>query len=184
MSESNADLIALVEAAVSSGTIQAETGRLATKWLIEPHFAEFVPAIRADIQAANWKQIEVCFWEEIPFGTGGRRGPMSEYGSATINERTIAESANGLAAYFKSSSGKSKGSAAVSHDSRNRSREFAELTARVFAANGLKVYLFEAIRSTPELSFAVRHLKCDVGGMLSASHNPPADNGFKAYWST
>ncbi|MDA0591661.1 MAG: phospho-sugar mutase [Planctomycetota bacterium] len=184
MSESNADLIALVEAAVSSGTIQAETGRLATKWLTEPHFAEFVPAIRADIQAANWEQIEVCFWEEIPFGTGGRRGPMSEYGSATINERTIAESANGLAAYFKSSSGKSKGSAAVSHDSRNRSREFAELTARVFAANGLKVYLFEAIRSTPELSFAVRHLMCDVGVMISASHNPPADNGFKAYWST
>lgn len=184
MSESNAALIAWVEAAVTEENIKEETGRLITKWLTEPHFGEFVPAIAADISAGDWKKLEDCFWEEIPFGTGGRRGPMSEYGSATINERTIAESANGLAAYFKDASGKSTGRAAVSHDSRNRSREFAELTASVFAANGLKVFLFEAIRSTPELSFAVRHLNCDVGVMISASHNPPADNGFKAYWST
>ena len=183
MSE-NAELIAEVKAAVVNDKIKSETGRLITKWLTEPHFGEFVPAIAADISTGDWKKLEHCFWEEIPFGTGGRRGPMAEYGSATINERTIAESANGLAAYFKSASGKSSGSAAVSHDSRNRSREFAELTARVFAANGLKVFLFEAIRSTPELSFAVRHLNCDVGVMISASHNPPADNGFKAYWST
>lgn len=184
MSEPNVELISQVQAAVADEKIKAETGRLITKWLTEPHFGEYVSAIAADISAGEWKKLEDCFWEEIPFGTGGRRGPMSEYGSATINERTIAESANGLATYFKAATGKSSGSAAVSHDSRNRSREFAELTARVFAANGLKVFLFEAIRSTPELSFAVRHLNCDVGVMISASHNPPADNGFKAYWST
>lgn len=184
MSELNAGLIAQVEAAVAGEQIKTETGRLITKWLTEPHFGEYAEAIGAEIFAGNWEQLEACFWEEIPFGTGGRRGPMAEFGSATINERTIAESANGLAAYSKTASGKSSGRAAVSHDSRNRSREFAELTATVLAANGLKVFLFDAIRSTPELSFAVRHLDCDVGVMISASHNPPADNGFKAYWST
>ena len=184
MSELNTNLTTQVDAAVSSGTIQPETGRLLTKWLTSPHFGEYVAAIASDIGAGNWEKLEVCFWEEIPFGTGGRRGPMADYGSATINERTIAESAQGLATYLKLASGQSSGSAVVSHDSRHRSREFAELTARVFAANGLKVFLFEAIRATPELSFAVRHLNCDIGVMISASHNPPADNGFKAYWST
>ena len=108
---------------------------------------------------------------------------MADYGSATINERTIAESAYGLAAYFQDTTGRTDGRAAISHDSRNRSREFAELTASVMAGLGLKVFIFEDIRATPELSFAVRHLNCDVGVMISASHNPPADNGFKAYWN-
>ena len=184
MSEPNTELIAQVQTAIDDEKIKSETGRLITKWLTEPHFGEYVPAIAAAIAAGEWKKLEDCFWEEIPFGTGGRRGPMSEYGSATINERTIAESANGLARYFKAATGRLSGSAAISHDSRNRSREFAELAARVLVANGLKVSLFETIRSTPELSFAVRHLNCDVGVMISASHNPPADNGFKAYWST
>lgn len=178
-----AELTALIEAASRAGSIKPKTAELLTKWVTRPHFAKYRPAIAAEIKAGNWTALESCFWEEIEFGTGGRRGPMSEYGSATINERTIAESAHGLAAYFKEVSGRSDGRAAISHDSRNRSREFAELTARVFAAHGLKVFLFESIRSTPELSFAVRHLQCDVGVMISASHNPPADNGFKAYWS-
>jgi len=177
-------LTAKVESAVSSGTIQPETGRLLTTWLTSPHLARYVTAIAADVEAGDWKKLEDCFWEEIPFGTGGRRGPMAEYGSATINARTIAESARGLATYLKHASGTDSGRAVVSHDSRHRSREFARLTAQVFAASGLQVFLFDAIRATPELSFAVRHLNCDVGVMISASHNPPADNGFKAYWST
>lgn len=176
-------LIAEIDKAVAAETIRSATGEFARRWITEPQFGKFQESIAADISAGNWEKIESCFWEEIAFGTGGRRGPMAEYGSATINERTIAESAYGLAAYFQETTGRTDGRAAISHDSRNRSREFAELTASVMAGLGLKVFLFDAIRSTPELSFAVRHLNCDVGVMISASHNPPADNGFKAYWN-
>lgn len=176
-------LIAEVNKAVAAETIRSQTGEFAKRWIAEPQFGKFQAAIAADISARNWEKIEACFWEEIAFGTGGRRGPMADYGSATINERTIAESAYGLAAYFQETTGRTDGRAAISHDSRNRSREFAELTASVMAGLGLKVFIFEDIRATPELSFAVRHLNCDVGVMISASHNPPADNGFKAYWN-
>jgi phosphoglucomutase/phosphomannomutase len=109
---------------------------------------------------------------------------MADLGSATINERTIAESAHGLAVYFKSQSGGRAGRAVVACDTRRRSDEFARLTATTLAAHGFHVFFFESCRSTPELSFAVRHLRCDVGAMISASHNPPGDNGIKAYWST
>ena len=176
-------MVAEIDKAVSADTIRSQTGDFIKRWITEPQFGAFQAAVATDISAGNWEKLESCFWEEIAFGTGGRRGPMAEYGSATINERTIAESAYGLAAYFQDATGRTDGRAAISHDSRNRSREFAELTASVMAGLGLKVFLFEAIRSTPELSFAVRHLNCDVGVMISASHNPPADNGFKAYWN-
>ncbi len=178
------ELTTLINDAVSAESITETTGQLMTRWVSEPQFGEYRDAIAEKVRAGDWEDLEACFWEEIPFGTGGRRGPMSEFGSATINARTIAESAHGLAAYYKEASGQATGRAAVSHDSRNRSREFAELTACVLAGHGLKVFLFEDIRSTPELSFAVRHLNADVGVMISASHNPPADNGFKAYWNT
>jgi phosphoglucomutase/phosphomannomutase len=183
-SDNLSDLVALIENAVTADRIKTRTGELLTRWVSAPEFSKYLASITNAIEADEWDQLEACFWEEIEFGTGGRRGPMAEYGSATINERTIAESAQGLALYSQESTGKSDGRAVISYDSRNRSREFAELTACVFAANGLKVFLFEAIRATPELSFAVRYLKCDVGVMISASHNPPADNGFKAYWHT
>ncbi|MHC4877825.1 MAG: phospho-sugar mutase [Planctomycetota bacterium] len=178
------ELTTLINDAVSAESITETTGQLITRWVSESQFGEYRDAISEKVREGAWKELEACFWEEIPFGTGGRRGPMSEFGSATINTRTIAESAHGLAAYYKEASGQATGRAAVSHDSRNRSREFAELTACVLAGHGLKVFLFEDIRSTPELSFAVRHLNADVGVMISASHNPPADNGFKAYWSS
>ena len=182
--DTSSDLVSRINDAVASERIKQRTGELLTRWVTAAEFGKYRPAIATAIQAGEWEDLESCFWEEIEFGTGGRRGPMADYGSATINERTIAESAQGLALYFKQSTGKTEGRAVISHDSRNRSREFAELSASVFAANGVKVFLFEAIRSTPELSFAVRHLQCDVGVMISASHNPPADNGFKAYWNT
>ena len=85
---------------------------------------------------------------------------------------------------MKRSGEEKSSSAVVACDTRNNSVEFAQLTASVLAANGLKVYFYEKPRSTPQLSFSVRHLNCDVGVMISASHNPPADNGFKAYWNT
>ncbi|MDB4614275.1 phospho-sugar mutase [bacterium] len=96
---------------------------------------------------------------------------------------TIAESAHGLAQYMQTTTGKSGGRAAIACDTRNNSLAFSRIAAEVFAGNGLDVFIYESHRSTPALSFAVRHLQCDVGVVISASHNPPKDNGFKAYWN-
>jgi phosphoglucomutase/phosphomannomutase len=173
----------LCDAAVTAGKLTAGSRRNVEKWLTESGYAAYVERILAMIEQAKFAEVDAAFWEVTPFGTGGRRGPMGELGSATINERTIAESAHGLAQYFKTTAEGRHGRAVIAYDTRNRSAEFARITACTLAANGMKVYLFDGHRSTPALSFAVRHLKCDVGAMISASHNPPADNGFKAYWS-
>jgi phosphoglucomutase/phosphomannomutase len=177
------DLGRLIESAVADGRLSACAQDNARRWLKETQYADYVPAIRSLVEADRFDEVDRLFWEVVPFGTGGRRGPMAEFGSATINPRTIAESAHGLVTYFQSQSGRSEGRAVVACDTRNRSTEFARLTATTFAAHGMQVFLFEAPRSTPELSFAVRHLGCDIGVVISASHNPPSDNGFKAYWS-
>lgn len=175
---------ARLEKAAASGRLSASALENLKRWLQEPQYRQYVSRIEELIDTGDFETLDAAFWEVIPFGTGGRRGPMGELGSATINERTIAESAHGLAVYFKLQSSGSAGKAVVARDTRNRSDEFARLTATTLAAHGLKVFFFESHRSTPELSFAVRHLNCDVGVMVSASHNPPSDNGFKAYWST
>jgi len=173
-----------LEEAGAGGNLASTSVENLRRWLTEPQYEPYQSQIHSLIAAGSWEQLDLLFYEVIPFGTGGRRGQMADLGSATINVRTVAESAHGLATYLKSQNGGKGGSAAVSHDTRNRSAEFARLTATTLAANGLQVFFFEGHRSTPELSFAVRHLKCDVGVMISASHNPPADNGFKAYWSS
>lgn len=173
-----------LDAAGNDGRLSAGALENARKWLTDSAFANYASKLVGLIDGGRFDEIDTLFWEVIPFGTGGRRGIMAELGSATINERTIAESAHGLAAYAKKNNPDKQLRAVVTSDTRNRSAEFAKLTATTFAAHGLKTFLFESCRSTPELSFAVRHLNCDVGAMISASHNPPADNGFKAYWST
>lgn len=172
-----------LQAAQSAGLPSKAAVENASKWLSEPQYAEFAPRIVELVEAGEFQAIDDLFWEVIPFGTGGRRGRMGELGTATINPRTIAESAHGLAVYATKTNGEA-GKAVIAHDTRNRSREFAELTATTLAAHGFEVFLFDSHRTTPELSFAVRHLGCDVGVMITASHNPPSDNGFKAYWST
>ncbi|MFK7779226.1 MAG: phospho-sugar mutase, partial [Gimesia sp.] len=154
------------------------------KWLTEPQYACYQSSLLKLLESKDFGTLDTYFWEVIPFGTGGRRGLMSDFGSATINERTIAESAHGLVAYFKKFANTSSGKAAIAYDSRINSERFARIAATVMAAHGLTVYFYKIPRSTPELSFAVRHLGCDVGAMITASHNPPSDNGFKAYWST
>ncbi len=154
------------------------------RWLQEPQYAAYHSGICRLIEEEKFAELDNLFWEVIAFGTGGRRGPMADFGSATINPRTIAESAYGLATYLKNSGQLKSGKAVVACDTRNNSQQFAKLTACVLAATGLTVYYFPHPRSTPELSFAVRYLGCDIGAMISASHNPPADNGFKAYWNT
>ncbi len=174
---------------MDDGRLTCNAAKNIERWLVEPQYQPYVIQLIELINAHNFAELDRLFWERIPFGTGGRRGPMASIGSATINERTIAESAHGLAMYVlryceKTSQVKTTPRAVVAFDTRHRSEEFAKLTAQVLAANGFHVDFFPQPRSTPELSFAVQYLKCDTGVMISASHNPPSDNGFKAYWST
>lgn len=181
-SEISVAFVAL-EAACAAGKLSAAARDNIRKWLSETGYRAYADRIVSLVSAGEFDRLEALFWETIPFGTGGRRGTMAEFGSATINDRTIAESANGLALYLRRVRGSSGGRIALAYDTRHRSRDFARIAATTWAAQGLQVFLFDAPRSTPELSFAVRHLQCDAGAMISASHNPPTDNGFKAYWS-
>lgn len=153
------------------------------RWLTEPCYAEYAPQVVEHIEAEKWKSLDDVFWTIIPFGTGGRRGKMYPIGSNAINDRTIGESAQGLADYVKRTQGGAL-SCAIAYDTRHRSRQFAELCAEIFVASGFTVYFLDGFRSTPELSFAVRAKRCSCGIMVTASHNPPSDNAVKAYWST
>ncbi len=279
--DSAASALSLVDAAVMSGRLTTEAARNLSRWLSEPHYAEYRERLLDLIRREDFVELNRLFWERLPFGTGGRRGSMSDFGSATINDRTIAESAHGLAVYVKRwcESRQSQGCpvsfsaqllvpshaaqplapsppssgerarvrgafesrdgcqptanqnahvidedeeitieselatgpltltlspedgdegtgeemanenglalrAAVAFDSRHRSQEFARRTACVLAAHGFQVFFFPEPRATPELSFAVIAESCHTGVMISASHNPPSDNGFKAYWSS
>lgn len=129
------------------------------------------------------RELVESFYKTLEFGTGGLRGIMGP-GTNRMNVYTVGMATQGLANYLKKEfGGKDPVKVAVSHDSRSNSRLFAETTARIFAANGFTVYLFESLRPTPELSFAIRHLGCQSGVMVTASHNPKIYNGYKAYWS-
>jgi phosphoglucomutase len=169
--------------AAQRGELTEETTRNVRRWLEHPAYRETWPPLLVFIQRQDAAELTRLFWERIPFGTGGRRGPMAEIGSATINRRTIAESAHGLAEYVRRTVPNEPLRAVIACDTRLRSREFAEVTASVLAAHGFRVFFYPAPRATPQLSFSVRRLNCHCGVMISASHNPPADNGFKAYWS-
>jgi phosphomannomutase len=150
-------------------------------WLKEPYLAEYSPQVAEHIAAGRWPELEDAFWTVIPFGTGGRRGRMYAIGCNAINDRTIGESAQGLAEYVKNQVEKRPLACAIAYDTRHNSRHFAELCAEIMAAAGLTVYFLDGYRSTPELSFAVRYKKCDCGIMITASHNPPSDNAVKIY---
>ncbi len=152
-------------------------------WLSQPKYNEFKPELEKMIQDGDWQQLEDAFFKIIEFGTGGRRGKTG-VGSNRINKVTIGESAQALCEYAVTfdENAPDKG-IVIAYDTRLTSPELSRFAAQVVAANGFKVYLFDSFRSTPELSFAVRHLGCAAGIVISASHNPPSDNGFKAYWS-
>ncbi len=153
-------------------------------WLTEPRYEEYAPQVAEHLVAGKFQELDDVFWTIIPFGTGGRRGKMYPIGSNAINDRTIGESAQGLADYVKSVVGSKILACAIAYDTRHRSRHFAELCAEVMVAAGYKVYFLDGYRSTPELSFTVRYKHCSCGIMVTASHNPPSDNAVKAYWST
>lgn len=134
------------------------------------------------LQASNPDELADAFYRNLEFGTGGLRGLMG-VGTNRVNKYTIGMATQGFSNYLKKTYPDSPIQLAIAHDSRNNSRFFAETTANVFAANGIKVYLFEALRPTPELSFAIRKLGCQAGVVCTASHNPKEYNGYKAYWN-
>src|SRR6478609_11326581 len=134
------------------------------------------------LQSENETELIESFYQNLEFGTGGLRGLMG-VGTNRMNKYTIGTATQGFANYLKKTLGDAEMKVAIAHDSRNNSRFFAETTANVFAANGIKVYLFEELRPTPELSFAIRHLGCQGGVVCTASHNPKEYNGYKAYWT-
>lgn len=134
------------------------------------------------LQQNNISEFNDAFYRTLEFGTGGLRGVMG-IGTNRMNRYTVAMTTQGFCNYISENNPGKQIKTVISYDSRNNSREFAKITARVMAANGFDVYLFEDIRPTPELSFAVRELKADAGVMITASHNPKEYNGYKAYWN-
>jgi phosphomannomutase len=173
-----------IAAARAAGTITEHSAATMRDWLVAPRYAEFAGELAARIDAAAWRELDDAFWTVIPFGTGGRRGTMYPVGSNAINDRTIGESAQGLADYVRSvlPAGETP-TCAIAYDTRHRSEHFARLCTEVLLAAGFEVFFLRGFRSTPELSFAVRHTGSTCGIMVTASHNPPTDNAVKVYWA-
>jgi phosphoglucomutase len=150
------------------------------KWL-SGNFETSVKEEIKKLQSSNPDELADSFYRNLEFGTGGLRGIMG-IGTNRMNKYTVGMATQGYANYLNQSFGQGNVKVVVGHDSRNNSRMFAEIVANVMGANGIKVYLFEALRPTPELSFAIRHLGCQGGVVCTASHNPKEYNGYKAYW--
>ena len=149
-------------------------------WLT-PTFDEETQNIIKNSIAHNPKDIQESFYKDLEFGTGGMRGIMG-VGTNRINKYTLGKSTQGLSNYLHKSFPNETPKAVIAFDCRNNSKSLAKVVADVFSANGIQVYLFEDLRPTPELSFAVKHLNCHCGIVLTASHNPPEYNGYKVYW--
>jgi phosphoglucomutase len=163
--------------------LSEEAVRNINEWLTKPKYAEYKDELARLIDDEEWQLLEDSFFKVIEFGTGGRRGTTG-IGSNRINRVTMGESAQALCQYAATfdPEARLKG-IVIACDTRLTSKELSEYCASVCAANGFKTYIFENFRATPELSFAVRFLGAAAGIVVSASHNPPMDNGFKAYWS-
>ena len=174
------DLQLLLKIAIKQGTMSEMIELNVQRWLSGNYDAN-TKQIILDLQANNIEELQDSFYRNLEFGTGGLRGIMG-VGTNRINKYTIGMATQGFSNYLLKTYTNESISVAIGHDSRNNSRFFAETTAQVFAANGIKVFLFEALRPTPELSFAIRQLKCKAGVVCTASHNPKEYNGYKAYW--
>ena len=127
------------------------------------------------------EQLDDAFYKDLEFGTGGMRGIMG-IGTNRINAYTLGKSTQGLCDYLKSAFSKASLKVVIAYDCRNNSKSLAIKVAEVFSANNIKVFIFSDLRTTPELSFAVKHLEAHCGIVLTASHNPPEYNGYKVYW--
>lgn len=176
--------LARLEAAAADKRLSSGAVENIRTWLTEPYLEEYAPQVVDHLSADRWRELDDAFWTMIPFGTGGRRGKMYPIGCNAINDRTIGETAQGLADYVKQQVKEKPLGCAIAYDTRHRSRHFAELCSQIMAAAGFTVYFLDGYRSTPELSFAVRYKDCACGIMITASHNPPSDNAVKVYWSS
>jgi phosphoglucomutase len=155
----------------------------AQSWLRDGYDEETRAEVQRMLDAEDKTDLIESFYKDLEFGTGGLRGIMGA-GSNRMNIYTVGAATQGLANYLKEAfADMAQISVVVGHDVRNNSRKFAEVVADIFSANGIKVYLFENFRPTPELSFAIRHLGCQSGVNITASHNPKEYNGYKAYWA-
>jgi phosphoglucomutase len=160
--------------------MNAATKEKVQVWL-DGNYDEATKEAIKKLQVENPTELEESFYVNLEFGTGGLRGIMG-VGTNRMNKYTIGLATQGFSNYLKKALGDKEIKVAIAHDSRNNSRFFAETTASVFAANGIKVFLFEALRPTPELSFVIRYLGLNAGVVCTASHNPKEYNGYKAYW--
>ncbi|WP_172918485.1 phospho-sugar mutase [Capnocytophaga canis] len=152
----------------------------AKTWLSDAFDAETRKKVQ-ELLDGNLDELKESFYKNLEFGTGGMRGIMG-IGTNRINKYTLGKNTQGLSNYLKKSFPNGEIKVAIAHDCRNNSKNLAKVVADVFTANGIKVFLFSDLRPTPELSFAVRHLGCQCGIVLTASHNPPEYNGYKVYW--
>ncbi|MBS1735994.1 MAG: phospho-sugar mutase [Bacteroidetes bacterium] len=159
--------------------MEKQTALKIEEWLSGKYDDNTKNAIKK-LQADDINALDDAFYKDLEFGTGGLRGIMG-VGTNRMNKYTVGMATQGYANYLKNSFPEVK--VAIAHDVRNNSRAFAEIAAHIFAANGIKVLLFESIRPTPELSFTIRHEGCQGGVVLTASHNPKEYNGYKAYWN-
>lgn len=154
----------------------------AQQWLTPAFDEETRKSVQEMLADTDKTNLIECFYKDLEFGTGGLRGIMGA-GSNRMNIYTVGMATQGFANYLKKNfAGRDSISVVVCHDCRNNSRLFAETVANIFSANGIKVYLFDDMRPTPECSFAIRYLKCQAGVNVTASHNPREYNGYKAYW--
>lgn len=153
----------------------------ANDWLTETFDNETKEEVKA-LLTEDPKDLEDRFYKDLEFGTGGMRGTMGA-GTNRINKYTLGKATQGLANYLLQTKGDTNLKVAIAFDCRHNSKKFAKVVADVLSANRIRVFLFEDLRPTPELSFAVRHLNCDAGIVLTASHNPPEYNGYKVYWT-
>ncbi len=166
---------------MNNSEILEQVRKRASEWLS----AKYDETTRKEVETllkSDEKELIDAFYRDLEFGTGGLRGIMGA-GTNRMNIYTVAKATQGLANYLlKNFTNLPLIKVAVAHDCRNNSRLFAETTANIFAANGIKVYLFDSLRPTPELSFSLRHFGCQSGVVITASHNPKEYNGYKAYW--
>ena len=178
-------VLTCLQEAVDKNQLSASAAENIRSWLTEDRYAPYQRQVMEHITDQQWQALDDAFWTVIPFGTGGRRGRMYPIGSNTINDRTIGESAQGLANYVRLANPAERPlRCAIAYDTRHRSRHFAELCAEIMVAAGFQVYFLDDYRPTPELSFLVRQRACQCGIMVTASHNPPSDNAVKVYWSS
>lgn len=160
--------------------IDPKTLKKVNAWLT-PFFDEETQSQIKEMIAHDPRELEESFYKNLEFGTGGMRGIMG-LGDNRINKYTLGKNTQGLSNYLRKEFPNEDIKVAIAYDCRHNSKKFAKIVADVFSANGIKVYLFSDLRPTPELSFAVRHLNCHAGIVLTASHNPPEYNGYKVYW--